>query len=155
MKKILILGLGNTLLSDEGFGPNAIEYLRENYNFSENVRLVDGGTGGLLLLGDFFDSDIAVILDIMLGQNEPGTFYELGSKELETLSSRYSMHQTSVSDIIASLRLAGSDIDVLLFGMEPYDFKTVSASLTDKAQQKLPLFCQKVVNRLKELKILD
>lgn len=49
-KRILILGVGNILLTDEGFGVRAVEYLKAHYRWPEGVRLMDGGTQGLMLM---------------------------------------------------------------------------------------------------------
>ena len=49
-KKILILGVGNILLTDEGFGVRAVEYLQANYTWPVCIRLLDGGTQGLMLM---------------------------------------------------------------------------------------------------------
>lgn len=150
-ERILILGVGNTLLGDEGFGVHAMRYLEENYAWPENVRLVDGGTLGLLLLAELLECDRAIILDVALGDCEPGTFYELDGDNLTaSLGTKQSMHQMNLSDTLISCELAGHRPRTLIFAMEPYDIRNVDASLTDQAQAKLPQFCEKVVARLAE-----
>lgn len=153
-KRILILGVGNTLLADEGFGVRAVEYLQAHYQWPPNVRLVDGGTLGLMLMSELLECDIAIVLDIALGGEAPGTFYQIGAEEMDkSLSLRQSSHQTSLSDTLVSCELAGHKPQVMIFAMQPYDFQTVQEKLTPQAEAKLPLFCGRVVEELAKMGI--
>ena len=94
-QKVLILGVGNILLTDEGFGVRAAAYLEEHYRWPDNVTLMDGGTQGLMLMSELMDCDFLVVLDVVLGPREPGTIYRLEGENLrQSLSFRDSMHQT-------------------------------------------------------------
>lgn len=151
MKKILILGLGNILLSDEGFGVHAVEYLKERYEWPDNVRLMDGGTRGLLLMMDLMDNDLVIILDIVRAGNEPGTMCMIENDGLNGPASfPDSAHQSGIADVLASCELIGCRPEALVFGFEPYDYETVSASLTAEAREKLPAFCALVVEELRK-----
>lgn len=150
-KKILILGVGNILLSDEGFGVRAMEYLRENYLWPENVSLVDGGTRGLLLMAELMECDLAIILDIALGNGAPGSVYLLENEALgESLSFGQSMHEASLDDILISCDLAGHRPETLIFALEPFDYQSPKAELSPEAGEALPEFCSKVVKALAE-----
>lgn len=152
--RVLLLGVGNALLSDEGFGAAALAYLEANYIWPENVRMLDGGTGGMLLMADLMDCDVAVILDTVLGGGRPGTFYFLDDADLAgALSARQSMHQTSLADVLISCDLAGARPRTFVFGFEPFDIVTVSPVITPAAQRLLPDFCARVVARLQKLAI--
>ena len=72
-EKVLILGVGNILLTDEGFGVRAVEYLESQYRWPENVTLMDGGTQGLMLMSRLMECDFLVVLDVVLGREAPGT----------------------------------------------------------------------------------
>lgn len=148
--RVLILGLGNVLLADEGFGVRAMRWLAENYDWPENVRLVDGATLGLLLIGELMDCDLAVVLDIALGDQPPGTFYMGDAETLgKTFSQPQSLHQTGVSDVLTSCELAGYAPELLLFCMQPYNYQIIQAELTPEASERLPAFCRMVVERLR------
>ena len=71
--KLLILGIGNVLWADEGFGVRCIERLAENWEFDENVKLLDGGTQGLYLLPFLEDADILLVFDAIDYGLTPGT----------------------------------------------------------------------------------
>lgn len=147
--KVLILGVGNTLLGDEGFGVHAMRYLERHYVWPENVKLVDGGTLGLLLLAELLECDLAVILDVAQGGHAGGTFYEIGADSLNpSLNLRQSMHQTSLSDTLISCDLAGHRPEAIIYAMEPFDIETVQPELTAAGAAKLPLFCARVISEL-------
>lgn len=147
MKRILILGIGNTLYSDDGFGPEAIRYLDAHWRFPSQVRLQDGGVLGLMLMGELLECDLALILDIILAENAPGTFYKLDDYQT-TFKIRHSMHQANLEDVLVSCDLAGHRPQAILMGMEPFDYQTLSGRLSFQATERLPEFCQKVVNEL-------
>lgn len=154
-ERILIMGIGNTLLCDEGFGVHALYYLQRHYDWPDNVTLVDGATRGLMLMAELMDCDLAIILDIVLGGGEPGTTYLLGDDELgKALSFRQSMHQTSLEDILVSCDLAGHRPRTLVFGFEPFDYRSASELPSPQAARLLPGFCRKVTRELAKMNIV-
>ena len=154
MNKILILGVGNLLMRDEGFGIHAIKYLREHYIWPENTRLVDGGVMGLMLMQELMDCDLAIILDIALGECEPGAMYMGWAEDLgAALTMPYSMHHTDLKDGFISCDLAGHKPEAVLFCIQPLDFANVDINLSPLIAKKLPEFCGKVVAFLKDRNI--
>ncbi len=148
-QNVLILGVGNILLTDEGFGVRAVEYIEEHYRWPDNVTLMDGGTQGLMLMSALMDCDYLVVLDVVLGPREPGTIYKLEGENLrQSLSFRDSMHQTDLLDTLVTCELAGHRPNAVVFGIQPYDYKSMELNLTAEIQAKLPEFCEKVVAEL-------
>ena len=76
-KQILVLGVGNILLRDEGIGVRIIEQLQSNYCFSANVELMDGGTLGLRLLDPIAQAEHLIVVDAVQNGQAPGTLYRL------------------------------------------------------------------------------
>ena len=150
-KKVLIMGVGNILLTDEGFGVRAVELLQANYTWPENVRLEDGGTQGLMLMTELMDCDTLVVLDVVLGPEKPGTIYMLEGEDLrKSLSFRDSMHQTDLLDTLVTCSMAGHEVQAVVFGLQPFDYHTMQVGLTPQAQALLPEFCTKVVAALEQ-----
>lgn len=150
-KKVLILGVGNILLTDEGFGVRAVEYLQAHFDWPENVRLMDGGTQGLMLMTELLDCDLLIVLDVILGPEKPGTVYLLEGEDLrKSVGFRDSIHQLDLVDTLVTCRMAGHDVEALVFGVQPYDYHTMNPALTPELQEMLPSFCRKVVNALQE-----
>ncbi len=149
-KKVLILGVGNTLLTDEGFGIAAAGWLESHYAWPDGVTVADGGTLGYALMAMINDCDFLVVLDIVLGQGEPGTIYLLEGEDLrKSVSFRDSTHQTDLLDTLASCELIGHRPDAIAFGLEPFEFRTMGMRISPKAEEKLPEFCGKVVAELR------
>lgn len=150
VKKILILGIGNTLLCDEGFGVAAVEFMRANFHLPPNVELVDGGTRGLMLMAEILECDFLVVFDIIWGGEAPGTFYLIEDHEIPArVNFRHSMHQASLADTLASCDLAGNRPEALVMGMEPFEFNKLAPNLSPEAQALLPQFCQKAAAELR------
>lgn len=147
--RVLLLGVGNILLSDEGFGVAAVERLERDYAWPDTVRLLDGATQGLMLMPDIMDCDLLVVLDVVLGPEAPGTVYLLEGEDLRwSQSFRDSMHQTDLVDTLVSCDLAGHRPEAVVFGIQPRDWQTLSPALTPELEARLPEFCAKVVAEL-------
>lgn len=147
---ILVLGVGNTLLTDEGIGVNAVAYLREYYVFPEHVQLMDGGTLGMRLMEALMDCRSAVIVDAVLGGEAPGTVYRLAGEDMRgSLSFKDSMHQADLPDTLACCELAGHCPETVVLGMQPQDYASLGVELTPVCAEALPALCRAVVEELK------
>lgn len=119
--KILILGLGNLLLQDEGLGVRAVERLQAGFILPDTVKTLDGGTMGLSLLPYLKEAKCLLILDAIDTGQTPGKLIRLeGDKIPIALSLKMSMHQVGLQDLLA----AGSFADALperivLLGIQP------------------------------------
>lgn len=123
---VLILGIGNILLHDEGVGVRAIEELEQRFSFPAGVELVDGGTCGLELRDAMCGRDLLLIIDAMKHGGSPGTVYRLDDHGVPAhFHTRISPHQLGISDLLATLALTGSlPSRMVLFGVEPTDLST-------------------------------
>ena len=148
-KRILLLGVGNILYSDEGLGVFAAKHLESNYTFSPNVTLMDGGTMGKLLMGDLMAHDLVIVMDAVLGGQEPGTVYRLVDEGLrKSLGFHDSQHQVDLVDTLISCELIGNRPQAVVIGMEPGDWKTMSVELTPACRDKMPKFIGHVLEEL-------
>lgn len=123
---VLVLGIGNILLHDEGVGVRAIEELEQYYSFPDGVELVDGGTCGLELRDTMSGRDLLVIIDAMKHGSPPGTVYRLDDGGVPAhFHTRISPHQLGISDLLATMALTDSlPSRMVLFGVEPLDLST-------------------------------
>ena len=141
--KILVLGVGNILYTDEGVGVRAMERLRETYIFSDNVTLMDGGNLGMRLMGPLLETDSCIVLDAVLGDDAPGTIYRLTGNDLrKSLAFKDSMHQSDLVDTLISCELIGHRPETVVIGMEPEDFKTLAVELSPAIAARLPAMCE-------------
>ena len=103
LPNITVLGIGNILLTDEGFGVRVVEKLYETYEFPDHVDLVDGGVLGINLLGVIAEAQHLIVVDAVKNRQPPGTLYRLEKDELpERILLKNSLHQT---DFLETLTL--------------------------------------------------
>ena len=121
--RINVIGLGNTMFRDEGFGVEVIRYLKEHFDFPESVHLIDGGTQGIYLL-DYFESvEYLIIFDAIIPQNYDKQVYVYKNDELPSFIYRkMSSHQVGLSELVSLSRLHGKvPKDLILIGVPPVD----------------------------------
>lgn len=117
---ILILGVGNILLSDEGVGVRVIEAMR-SMPLPDNVEILDGGTGAFDLFDIMANRDTVIIIDAVKGGGEPGAVYRFGRDDIKAEAKFLtSVHQVSLLDTLSMARITGcSPRDIVIFGIEP------------------------------------
>lgn len=147
---ILVLGVGNILYADEGVGVRAVEELARQYTFSEGIRLLDGGTLGMRLMDAIMDCERLIVVDAVLGGQEPGSIYRFTGDDLrKSLSFADSMHQSDLVDTLIFCELAGHRPDAVVIGMEPADYKTLSLAFTPVVASRLPALCKAVLDEIR------
>jgi hydrogenase maturation protease len=105
---ILVLGLGNLLMSDDSIGVRAVQRLQQDYSLPENVTFLDGGTLGLDLLPYIELADSLLIIDALEMQAEPGSLFRLEGDEVpRAFASKLSVHQMGLQDLLAVAELQG------------------------------------------------
>lgn len=152
-RSVLILGVGNILLRDEGLGVRAVEYLRERYEIPPSVEVVDGGTAGLGLLELLRDFSNVIIIDALAADSPPGTIFRITERELKKSPPfMTTAHEIGVADLLAVAELEGITPDVVVIGMEPGELSP-GLELTPLAAAKLPRIAELVKSELEGLGI--
>jgi len=80
--KVLVMGVGSILMTDEGIGIRAVEELLKRYRFPENVEVLDGGTSGIELLSYISGRDYLIIIDAIKSGNPPGTVLRVEGEDV-------------------------------------------------------------------------
>ena len=106
-KKIGILGIGNLLLADEGFGVHFVEYLTEKYDTPDNVSVLDGGTAGIMMAPFMEEHDVLYVIDTVAMQAEPGSIHCFTDEDVKAGTMHYKMspHQVGLLDILEICKL--------------------------------------------------
>ena len=106
--RILVLGVGNILLTDEAIGVRIVEALEQRYILPDYVEILDGGTAGMELLGDMANRDHLIIADAIVSKkNAPGTMMILRDEEVPALfTNKISPHQLGLADVLSALRFS-------------------------------------------------
>lgn len=147
---VLVLGLGNILLSDEGVGVRAIEELQRRYDCSDAVQIVDGGTIGLELLPYFDERSHVLIVDAVKADNKPGTIVRIDDPPAY-FSARTSPHQIGLADVMGLAAITDNLPDnIALFGIEPKQLST-GLTLSSEVAQNLSRLVDMVVAELEAI----
>lgn len=113
-KKILILGIGNYLMGDEGVGVHIANKLSTE-KFPAGISVLDGGTGGFHLLEYFEQNDIVILIDATLDNNTPGTIRLIKPKFAADFPQAMSTHDIGLKDLVSALQLLGKMPEIHLF----------------------------------------
>jgi hydrogenase maturation protease len=136
--RIILLGIGNILFSDEGFGIRVIERLQELYAFSDNVSIIDGGVLGLNLLGVLAETDHLIVVDAVRNKSRPGTFIRLEGEEIPArIRAINSLHQVDFLEALTLCQALEKVPQTVILGVEPQDIETLSVELTPLIQGTL------------------
>lgn len=140
-KRVLILGIGNVLWADEGFGVRCVEAMAESHALPENVRLLDGGTQGLYLLPFLEDADALLVFDAIDYGLPPGTLKLVRDGEVPAFmgAKKMSLHQTGFQDVIATAQLLGRcPPQMVLIGCQPVELEDYGGGLRPEVAARIP-----------------
>lgn len=147
---IVVLGVGNILLTDEGLGVHVVKELKENYNFTPEISLIDGGTMGMELLTYMRGMKRILLIDAINGGEAPGTVYEFPHRELEQYFTEHiSVHEVGMQDILRIRAIQENPLeDAIVIGVEPESLEIgfepsapVQAVLPEVKERVLRVLC--------------
>jgi len=150
-ESVVLLGLGNILLSDEGVGVHVINAIRRGYDFSPGIEVVDGGVMGLDLLPLFQMHGRIVIVDAVDFGKTPGHSGMVPGEEIHAvLNTRLSAHHLGLSDILCASKLVCErPPEVRLIGIQPASFE-VGLNMSPVIQEKIGLLIGLVLGTLRD-----
>ena len=137
-KNVVVIGLGNPLLSDEGIGVHLIRKLSEHQDKFPSVEFIDAGTGGMNVLHLIANRKKAVIIDCVKMGKKPGTIKQFEPADVQTTKkmTHFSLHEADILRIIELSRQLGEcPNQIAIFGIEPESLESgqnLSKTLTDK-----------------------
>ncbi|HYA40043.1 MAG TPA: HyaD/HybD family hydrogenase maturation endopeptidase [Syntrophobacteraceae bacterium] len=150
-KHILVLGVGNILLGDEGTGVRVVQKLEDEYVFSENVELYDGGTLGLKLLEPICRSDFAIVVDIVRAGGSPGAIYRIAEKDLsKKIPYKSSLHELNIVETLIYAEELGNKPETVVIGIEPGDWSSWSTRLSGAVQDRMEDFVAAVLEEIEK-----
>lgn len=146
---ILILGIGNILLRDEGVGIHVINALeKEGYNEAD---LMDGGTGGFHLLGFIQSYHTVVIVDASLDSFTTGHVRILHPRYARDFPKQLSAHEIGLKDLLDAAFLLGSTPEIYLVAISVKDFQDMGMELSPEVSWAIPLAIQRIKELIKTL----
>jgi hydrogenase maturation protease len=146
-EKILIMGLGNVLLNDEGIGVQVVREM-EKMKLPANVDLLDGGTGGFVLLSLFQEYRKLIIIDATLGDDEIGSIKVLKPKFASDFPKSLSTHELGMKDMIESAILLEKVPELFLVAVNINPRQDMDMKVSNKMMKKIPLIIKEVLGIL-------
>jgi hydrogenase maturation protease len=137
---VLILGIGNILWADEGFGVRAVEAINQQYQFPDNVSLMDGGTQGIYLVQHVQTTDILVVFDAIDYGLPPGSIKVIHDQDVPKFmgAKKMSLHQTGFQEVLAMAELMDGYPDhIVLIGVQPVELEDFGGSLRPQVKQQI------------------
>ena len=140
LPRVLVLGIGNILWADEGFGVRAVEEFHRRFRVPDNVTVLDGGTQGLYLVNFLQEHDRLLVFDAIDYGLEPGTMKIVRDDEVPkfTGAKKMSLHQTGFQEVLSAADLLGAYPETLaLVGCQPLDLEDWGGPLTEPVRATL------------------
>lgn len=149
---VLVLGIGNMLIGDEGVGCLAVEELNRRYDLPPSVECVDGGTAGFELLNILDSKEHVILIDALRDDRPPGTVIMVEGEQVpRAFHARTTPHQLGICDVLAAAQL--TDImpkHLTLYGIEPKQLD-VGIGLSPEVEAGMEKTIRAVVDQLRHL----
>ncbi len=149
---VMVLGVGCTLFSDEGFGVHTVAKMEQEYDFSDDVLLVDGGVLGINLLGVISKPDHLIVVDVIRNKGNPGDLYRLAGDDIpERIRAKNSLHQIDFLEALTLCQALDHVPETVIVGVEPDDIETLCVEPTPLIKAKMDDVIQMVLKELDRL----
>ena len=143
MKKILILGIGNLLMGDEGVGVHTIKAL-EGKTFPDDVDILDGGTGGFHLMAYFQEYENIIMIDATMDKKPAGTVSIIEPKFASDFPKTLSAHDIGLKDMIESVTIIGKLPKIYLITVTIDTIQSMQMELSTKVKDAIPEVIKKI-----------
>jgi len=151
---VLILGIGNLLWADEGFGVRAVEEFHRQYETPDNVTLLDGGTQGIYLVQHVRDADVLIVFDAVDYDLPPGTIKRVEGEEVPKFmgAKKVSLHQTGFQEVLAMAEMMDDAPEyLLLIGVQPVELEDFGGSLRPETKAQVQPAIEMALDYLADL----
>ncbi|SFL32817.1 HyaD/HybD family hydrogenase maturation endopeptidase [Pelosinus propionicus] len=154
MKQITVLGVGNILMQDEGFGVRVVEQLLKQYSFPRNVQILDGGTLGMELLRFLIETDKLILVDAVAGSLPPGSLYHFKDNEVKAyFKEKVSMHELGIQDVLAIMDVMEKPLqEIMILGVQPLTVD-IGLEMTPTVAEKVDEIVKQILLILHEWQI--
>lgn len=148
-KQITIIGIGNTLYSDEGVGVHLLPQLNEALKDYDHVEIIEGATDGIKLLEPVEDAEYLIIVDAVNAGKQPGELITLRNREIpKYYGVKMSVHQVGFQEVLFAADLRGKlPKEMVLFGIQPASLE-LGLELSETVKENLPQLIKEVVEQV-------
>jgi hydrogenase maturation protease len=149
-KHVLVLGVGNYLMGDEGVGVHIAQEM-EKMELPDYLKVVDGGTGGFFLMGYFDEYEKVIFVDATMDEDPAGTIKLIRPKFASDFPKALSVHDVGLKDMVETLYLMEHIPDIHLFTISVNDIKPMHVGLSPAVKKSIPLIIPQIFDLAKEL----
>jgi hydrogenase maturation protease len=149
---ILVMGVGNYLMGDEGIGVQTIQQMAKQ-DLPEYIDILDGGTGGFLLLNCFESYPVIIFVDATMDGKPPGTISLIRPKFASDFPSALSVHDVGLKDMIEAVYLMDQVPDIHLFTISIKEIKPMTLELSQEVKEAIPKLIDKILNLSQKLQL--
>ena len=152
--QVLILGVGNLLLKDDGFGVHLINELQDT-EFPQNIKVMEAGTVSHQLIPLFHEIDHLIVVDVVEANDVPGSLFRFSPDDMRFATEhQVSLHQISLIDVLHMADLTGKKPKTVIIGVQPKDVSSWSLELSDELKAVIPKVKDLIFEELKKLNVL-
>jgi hydrogenase maturation protease len=144
---VLVLGIGNVLMGDEGVGVHVVCHL-EKSGVPEGVELLDGGTGSFLLLEPMQRARKIILVDAALDNLPPGTVRRLTPRFSSEYPRTLTAHDIGLKDLLDTFYLLEGPVDVVLFAVSIASLQEIGMELSPEIAARVPEVGELVLREL-------
>jgi hydrogenase maturation protease len=150
--RVVVLGVGNILQTDEGAGPHAVDELNRRFELPPGTTAIDGGTSAMELLDDMAGADLLLIVDAVSSGRPPGSVVRLIGEEVPMFfTTKLSPHQVGIADVLATLALTeDSPKETMIIGIEPASLM-LGMELSPAVEAAMPRVIDQVIGELRRV----
>jgi hydrogenase maturation protease len=153
-EKVTILGVGNILLRDEGFGVHFISWFSQRYKPSENVSIIDGGTLGYALIDIICSCDHLIVIDVLKAKDTPGSIYRFNTEEMQAhMPPPTTAHEVTFFDVLFKVELLDELPQTLFLCIVPQDYGEMNLEMTASMWEKFPVMEKFLLEELSKLNV--
>ncbi len=138
-RPIILLGLGNILMGDEGFGVHFVRWFAGRHRLPPEAGIVDGGTMGYALLDTICGCDIMIVIDCIRLEDSPGSLYCFSRREMEAhLPPPTSAHEVKFADVLCKAEMMGECPEMTFLCVVPGQIGEMDLEMTPAVRAKFP-----------------
>lgn len=150
-QKVLILGVGNLLLKDDGFGVHLINSFKDTV-FPEHITLLEAGTVSHQLIPLLREVDHLIVIDVVEAGDTPGSIFRFSPDDMQFRSEqKASLHQISLTDVLHMAELTGGKPKTVILGVQPKDVSSWSLEMSDELVAVMPRVRELVMEELRKI----
>jgi hydrogenase maturation protease len=152
VNNITVLGVGNILYTDDGVGIRVVEKLEKEYEFSDDVDIIDGGVLGVNLLGVISNAGRLIVVDTVLNHGQPGDLHRLDHDQIPNrILAKNSLHQVDLIEALTLCNALDHVPETTIIGVEPKDLESLSENLSPEIGARLDDLVQNVLEEITRL----